>query len=118
MSGTRSDHGSASVMAIGILAVAVIGTTAVGAVGLATTARVGLAGAADAAALAGADTLAGFASGDPCLIAAQAADLNAADLESCIVSGSDVEVVVGGVVLGVPVTARAKAGPPPEEPPP
>jgi secretion/DNA translocation related TadE-like protein len=102
------------VTAIGVVAVAVVGTAAVGVVGQATAARVGLEGAADAAALAGADAIAGFVSGDPCLIAARAADLNAARLASCSVSGSDVEVVAGMTVLGVTVTARARAGPPPQ----
>jgi secretion/DNA translocation related TadE-like protein len=101
------------VTAIGVVAVAVVGTAAVGVVGHATAARVGLEGAADAAALAGADTVAGFVSGDPCLIAARVADLNDARLASCSVSGSDVEVVAGTTVLGDSITARAKAGPPP-----
>jgi secretion/DNA translocation related TadE-like protein len=101
------------VLAVGIASVSIVCVTATGAIGHATAMRTGLAAAADAAALAGADALAGFVADDPCTVAARAAELNAARLESCTVSGSDVAVVVGTTVLGVTVTSRARAGPPP-----
>lgn len=112
--GVHDVGGSASVIAIGLVAVAVVGAAAVGAVGHATAARVGLEGAADAAALAGADTLAGFVSDDPCRIAALAAELNAARLDACVVSGAIVQVTVVTSILGVAVSSRARAGPPEE----
>lgn len=107
------ERGSASVLAVGIASASIVCVAATGAVGLASVERVGLAAAADAAALAGADALAGFVAGDPCEVASRAADLNTAKLESCSVSGSTVAVVVGTTVLGVTVTSRARAGPPP-----
>lgn len=107
------ERGSASVLAIGVASVCIVCVAAAGVVGHASVARVRVAAAADAAALAGADTLAGFVAGDACSVATRAAELNGARLASCAVSGADVSVVVGTTVLGVAVSVGARAGPPP-----
>ncbi|RWZ68454.1 hypothetical protein ELQ92_04365 [Labedella populi] len=111
--GRGKEKGSASVLAVGVASVSLVCVAAAGAVGEASVGRASVATAADAAALAGADTLAGFVVGDACEIAARAARVNDARLESCSVTGSEVRVVVGAMILGVAVTSRARAGPPP-----
>jgi secretion/DNA translocation related TadE-like protein len=74
------------------------------------------AAAADSAALAGADTSSGLVGGYPCDAAAEAARLAGAELLSCIVQETQVQVQVRirYGVLGAVVAARA--GPPPADP--
>jgi secretion/DNA translocation related TadE-like protein len=69
--------------------------------------------AADLSALAGADALAA-ASGEPCMIAAAAAQRNGAELTSCEVDAQDVVVRVrvgDGPVLSIDGVARAGPAP-------
>ncbi len=75
-----------------------------------------LAGTADAAALAAADALSGAVPGFPCEVAERVAELNGATLASCDLTGSEAIVRVAGEVLGLPIGAAARAGPPPDTP--
>ncbi|MFZ3451946.1 Rv3654c family TadE-like protein [Arthrobacter sp. 7Tela_A1] len=73
--------------------------------------------AADLAALAGADTLRGLRTGDPCTVAGEVAGRNASELASCTTDLGDQTVTVhvqsrGGTFLPWPPSARARAGPP------
>lgn len=92
------------VMAIALLAVPLY-------MGLAT--RQAVAGSADAAALAAADIAAGILPGYPCEAAETVASANDTALVACEVDGLVVTVEVSRAILGVPVSARATAGPPP-----
>jgi secretion/DNA translocation related TadE-like protein len=106
------DAGSGTVAAVAIVAaVALLATTAVGlGAGLAVRQRV--LGAADSAALAAADVAAGVAPGDPCPTAARVAEAGGARLDACSADGLVLTVRVSGSVAGIPLSARATAGPP------
>lgn len=73
--------------------------------------------AADMAALAGADTIRGLRTGDPCTVAAEVAARNGAELASCVPEAGTLSVLVkvraeAGALLPWPPTASARAGPP------
>jgi secretion/DNA translocation related TadE-like protein len=110
--GSDGDRGAGSVLAVAI--VAAIAVSAVAALGLAAglAARQRVEGAADAAALAAADTAAGLAPGDPCDVARRVAGANGAAVVSCTADGLVLTVGVSGAFAGIPLTARATAGPP------
>lgn len=72
-----------------------------------------IAGVVDAAALAAADALSGFATGEPCDRAARVADAQGAAAVRCEIAGLDAIVEVAGDFAGIPVAAVARAGPPP-----
>lgn len=74
--------------------------------------RQAVAGAADAAALAAADVAVGIHPGYPCEAAERVATANGASLLDCELDGLMASVTVGRGILGIPVTARATAGPP------
>ena len=74
--------------------------------------RQAVAGAADAAALAAADVAVGIHPGLPCAQADQVAAANGAELLACELDGLVATVTVSRGILGIPVTARATAGPP------
>ena len=92
------------------------------ALGIAATAFVGLgaaasesqraAGIADAAALAAADTLAGFAAGEPCRNAEAVAISQTASIARCDLEGLIATVEIRSHFGAIPVTAIARAGPP------
>jgi secretion/DNA translocation related TadE-like protein len=105
-------RGSASVLAIGLVAVSGSLVVATAAVGHAVSVAVALDGAADAAALAAADAAVGYVTEEPCAVAGRAAALNAARLVECRVTGAEVTVAVSTSVFGIPTTSRARAGPP------
>ena len=84
------------------------------AAGAGLTARHRVIGAADAAALAAADTLIGDARGEPCARAEQVAAAHRTALDGCALDGFTATVALSVRVLGIPVTARARAGPAPE----
>lgn len=105
-------RGSASVLGIGLVGASALLVIATGSVGHAVAVRVALDGAADAAALAAADALAGFVADDPCSVAQRAASLNDARLVECTLDGAIADVVVDTAVMGLHVSARARAGPP------
>lgn len=69
-------------------------------------------GAADNAAIAAADAARGLVPDSPCPVAERVAEANRAELRSCEVDGYVVTVEVGASIWGVPLRARATAGPP------
>ncbi len=77
--------------------------------------RAAVASAADAAALAAADTVVGVHPGFPCEVASTVASANGATVTSCEVDGLVVTVGVERSILGLVLSARATAGPPPGE---
>ncbi len=100
---------AACVVVAACLALPVIGASA------AIELRVGVAAAADAAALAAADSTAGFAEGGPCELAERLAQTRAATVESCGVTGlGEARVVLRAATPFGQVRARARAGPDPE----
>lgn len=80
-------------------------------VSAALTVRHRVIGAADAAALAAADTAIGDAAGEPCDRAHQIATRHGAVVNACQLDGLTVTVGLSATVLGIPVTAWARAGP-------
>lgn len=112
------DSGSGTVLAVGL--VGAIASLALATV-IASTAlveRAAVAGAADSAALAAADVAAGFGTGPPCTAAEEVVVAARATLVACDVSGTTAAVRVAGRdgPLGLEVTARARAGQPPDPP--
>ena len=91
------------------LGVAAVGLVSVGSAA-ATSQRA--AGIADSAALAAAETLAGFAAGDPCANAATLAAAQAAVVSRCELSGLIATVEISTQFGALPVHAIARAGPP------
>lgn len=77
--------------------------------------RAAVASAADAAALAAADTVVGLHPGFPCEVASTVASANGVAVTSCEVDGLIVTVGVERSILGLALSARATAGPPPGE---
>ncbi|WJL96219.1 helicase [Microbacterium sp. ET2] len=99
------------------LAVGVVGMTAALAVGLVAVGGAAVqaqrvAGVADAAALAAADAASGVLAGAPCERAAQMAATIGGELTRCELDDLVATVSVEGRVLGLPVSASARAGPP------
>ncbi|WP_051171994.1 M23 family metallopeptidase [Microbacterium indicum] len=95
------------------LTAAATATLAVGlvAVGGAAVEAQRVSGVADAAALAAADALSGFATGDPCSRAAEVAEAQAASTSSCEVDGLEVVVTAAGAHGAWPVSVTSRAGP-------
>lgn len=110
----RDEGGAASVLAVGLVAATLIAAGLLAPLCAAFAARQAAAGAADAAALAAADTASGLVPGVPCEAAMRAAELNGASLDECTVEGLIARVTVSTTVLSLPITASARAGPPPE----
>ncbi|MBM3715268.1 Rv3654c family TadE-like protein [Microbacterium enclense] len=100
---------AATVGVTAALAVLAVGTCAVA--GAALHAQ-RLAGTADAAALAAADTVSGAVPGDPCTAAERVAAAGGARLDACELDGLVATVTVGSAYGGIPLDARARAGPP------
>jgi secretion/DNA translocation related TadE-like protein len=96
----------ALVMAVVVIGLAGVSLTA------ALSARQRVIGAADLAALAGADAASGAISGEPCAVAAGVARGNGARLAGCGADGLVLTVTVVGAFAGIPIEARATAGPP------
>jgi secretion/DNA translocation related TadE-like protein len=108
----RSDRGSGTVLAVGIvgcivgLAVVVVPLYR----GLGELRQVQ--GAADASALAGADVAAGIAPGSPCQVAISVARAGGVVAKDCTVDGLVVTVTAGSSFLGFSLVSTATAGPP------
>ncbi|WP_322411618.1 Rv3654c family TadE-like protein [Microbacterium invictum] len=105
-------------MAGSALTVGVVGVTAVLAMGLlavggAAVQAQRVAGAADAAALAAADAASGAITGAPCERAAQMAATVGAELTRCALDDLIATITLERLVVGFPVSASARAGPPP-----
>lgn len=108
-----NDRGAGSIMAIGIVsALVLLSSTAIPLYAV-LAARSSVAGAADAAALAAADVRVGVVGGVPCAVAAEVAAANGVSLTACELDGYVATVAVERAVLGLRVTSRASAGPPP-----
>ncbi|MGN6325843.1 Rv3654c family TadE-like protein [Pseudolysinimonas sp.] len=108
----RRDAGAGAAVAIAVLAVVALVATAAVALGAGLAVRQRVVAAADAAALAAADAAAGAVAGDPCPTAGRVAEADGAQLLSCTADGLVLTVAVAASVAGVPLTARATAGPP------
>lgn len=113
MRSAAPDEGAGSVLVVSIAATVLLITGMLVPLYMGLAAKRAVASAADAAALAAADALSGAVTGFPCEQAKQVAALNGAALASCEVAGTDAIVVAVGEVLGLPITAAARAGPPP-----
>lgn len=108
----RSDVGSGSVLALGIVCAAVSVTGGALTVVGATASHARAAAAADLAALAAADVASGRLAGAVCETADRVADANGAALESCEQSGAVVTVTTATPYLAWRASASARAGPP------
>lgn len=110
--GSRDDRGAATVVAVGLVgAIVLVASLVVPLLGAFITSQ-RAANAADAAALAAADASAGIVAGVPCELAAELAARNGASLTACALDGPVAEVSVNASVLGLVISARARAGPP------
>ena len=107
-----SDGGSGSILTVAIIGALLAMALMLLPLYMGLAARQSVAGAADAAALAAADTAVGILPGLPCDAAARVATANGASVRSCDVDGLIVTVTAFRMLLGVPVTAMATAGPP------
>jgi secretion/DNA translocation related TadE-like protein len=108
----RDEAGAGAVLAIAlVMAVVVFGLAGVS-LAAALSARQRVIGAADLAALAAADAASGAIGGAPCEVAASVARGNSARLSGCEANGLVVTVTVVGSFAGIPIEARARAGPP------
>lgn len=108
----RGERGAGAVLAIAlVMAVVVIGLAGV-TLASALSARQRVIGAADLAALAGADAASGAIGGVPCEVAAGVVRANGARLAGCEAAGLVVTVTAVGSFAGMPMEARARAGPP------
>lgn len=102
-----------TMLSVGVIgATAMIATAACG-VGAAAAFSQRLAGAADAAALAAADAASGAASGVPCERAAQIAATAGVVVTRCDLDGLVATITLSGAFARLPVSASARAGPPP-----
>lgn len=108
----RPDDGSGGVLALALIALLTVVTLAVVAVGSALAARQRVIAAADAGALAAADTALGIHPGLPCAVAEAVVAAHGVGLAACELEGVVATIEVRAVVLGMPVDARSRAGPP------
>ncbi|MER7796314.1 helicase [Microbacterium sp. NPDC096154] len=105
-------------MAGSIIAAGVAGAAAVLALGLTAAGGAAvesqrIAAVADAAALAAADAASGAVAGEPCARATEVAGAQRASVTLCALDGLVATVTVGARYAGLPVSATARAGPPP-----
>jgi secretion/DNA translocation related TadE-like protein len=110
--GTGHERGAGSVLVLAIVAACVTVSLLVIPIYRGAVTKRLVANAADAAALAAADVAIGIVPGVPCEAASTAAALNGARLSECVLSGAVATVTAESTVLGAPVRARARAGPP------
>ena len=102
-----------TVLTVGVVACAAALTVALAGVGSAAVFGQRLAGAADAAALAAADAASGAVSGVPCERASEVAVAADATVVSCELDELIATVTVGAAFMRIPISASARAGPPP-----
>ncbi|MGV8880999.1 MAG: Rv3654c family TadE-like protein [Rhodoglobus sp.] len=110
------ERGSGSLLTIAIGGAIAVLTAIALPLYIGLSARHSIAAAADASALAAANVASGLFTGYPCEQASSVAAANGAELSQCDVDGLVVTVGVSGVILGIPVTVTATAGPPPSVP--
>jgi secretion/DNA translocation related TadE-like protein len=108
----RSEHGSGTVLAVGVIGALMLVTALVVPLFAALAVGQAVQGAADAAALAAADTASGAVAGVPCTAAAEAARLNGASVTACTLDGLIASVTVVRGYLGFELGSGARAGPP------
>lgn len=108
----RGELGSGGVLALTVLALVAVLALAVTGVGVALAERQRIVAAADAAALAAADTAVGIHPGMPCSAARAVAAAHGARLTACELDGVVATVEATARIAGVPVSVRARAGPP------
>lgn len=108
----RDDRGSGGVLALALIAVLALAALAAVTVGAVLAARQRVVAAADAGALAAADTALGIHPGAPCAVAADVVAAHGAELVRCDVAGLVATIEVGARIVGMPVSVRARAGPP------
>jgi secretion/DNA translocation related TadE-like protein len=106
------ERGSATVLALGIVAALVCLTTGAIAIAGASVAKQRAAGAADLAALAAADVASGAIPGTPCGEAERVVRANGASLGFCEVDGAIARVTASLSYLGFGIDIEARAGPP------
>jgi secretion/DNA translocation related TadE-like protein len=106
------DQGSGTALALAVVAAVVALFVVLAAVAIVLDARRRVVSVADAAALAGADTALGNATGVPCDRAAAMTASAHLRLARCAQRGDLVRVSVSTAVLGFALTAEAVAGPP------
>ena len=113
------DVGSGTVVAVGVLGAVTALALATVAVSSVLVERAAAAGAADSGALAAADVAAGFAAGSPCSAAEEVVVAAGAALTGCEVTGTTAVVAVErhDDTFRMTVTARARAGQPPDPAP-
>ena len=113
MAAARDEGGAGAVLALAIVAaIVVFGLAAVTLAG-GLRARQRVIGAGDLAALAGADAASGAVWGDPCDVASRVAASGGGRLARCRVDGLVIEVTVVDSFVGIPISVRSRAGPPP-----
>ncbi len=108
----RGDTGTGSALVVGLVAVVAITGVALLGAGSALARGQQLTAAADAAALAAADVLLGWAPGDPCAVAERVAAAHEVRLSACAAEGLSMIVRVETGILGLTVSRSARAGPP------
>lgn len=108
----RSERGSGSVLAVGVIGAIFALSALIIPVSLALAVKHRVEAAADAAALAAANTASGRIGGYPCHAAGDAAAINGATLGSCTLDGVVVTVTAHSAWLGFTITAKSRAGPP------
>jgi secretion/DNA translocation related TadE-like protein len=108
----REDRGAGTALVVGLVAVVVIAGSALVGAGGALVRGQQVTAAADAAALAAADVLLGWAPGDPCAVAERVASAHDVRLSGCAAHGLSVLVRVEASILGVTVSRSARAGAP------
>ncbi|BDZ45767.1 Rv3654c family TadE-like protein [Naasia aerilata] len=110
----RTDAGAGSVLVLAVAAACILLCGLLVPLYMAVAAKRVAAAGADAAALAAADALSGALPGFPCEVAAEVARSAGAVLERCRAEADSAVVTVSLRILGMPVSASARAGPPPE----
>lgn len=108
----RTDRGAGSVLVVALIAVVLIAGLTVLAAAHALVRGQQVSAAADAAALAAADVVLGWAPGEPCAVAQRLAEAHAVRLADCRNEGLTVVVRVEASILGLVVGRSARAGPP------
>ncbi len=108
----RADRGAGSVLVVALVSIVLIaGLTVLGAAHALVRGQQ-VSAAADAAALAAADVLLGWAPGEPCAVARRLAEAHAVRLADCRDEGLSVVVRVETGILGLVVARSARAGAP------
>lgn len=107
------ERGAGAALALAVATAALLLAMLVVGTGTAAIAQARAAAAADAAVLAAADTLAGYADGSPCALAQAVATSSGAGLAECRIDGLEARVTATVPVGPLTASVTARAGPPP-----